>query len=71
MLNWMLIMKFKAKVKDKNSKILNVIIFTLLLMPCDFFPFAYLETENDMTKTPLGVWFTIKLLMFLNSILVT
>lgn len=56
------------KIEDKISKILSAIIITLLLMPCDLFPFAYLETEGDMSKTALIVWCTIKLLMFFNSI---
>lgn len=61
--------KMKNKImKNKITNILGLMLVTLLLLPCDFFPFAYLETENDMTKIPLCVWCTIKLLMFFNSI---
>lgn len=49
------------KMKSKITNILGLMLGTLLLLPCNFFPFAYLETENDITHYPLVFWFIVKL----------
>ena len=44
------------KLKNKGSKILGSTFGFLLLMPCNFYPFAYIKTDGDMNNLPLAFW---------------
>ena len=52
------------QIKDKIYKLTKLLVSMLpflFFMPCNFFPFAYIEIDNDMSGVPLLFWVIVKL----------